>query len=36
MERKVEEAANFIFMQLIEHESGIYDKHHPDYARQEK
>jgi hypothetical protein len=34
--RKVEEAANFVFVQLIEQESGIYDKRHPDYARRDK
>jgi hypothetical protein len=36
MARKVDEAANFIFVQLIEQEPGIYDKRHPDYARQDK
>jgi hypothetical protein len=35
MVRKVDEAANFVFMQLIEQEPGIYDKRHPDYARQD-
>jgi hypothetical protein len=34
--RKVDEAANFVFVQLIEKEPGIYDKRHPDYARQDK
>jgi hypothetical protein len=29
---KVDEAANF-FVQLIEKESGIYDKGNPDYVR---
>jgi hypothetical protein len=33
MARKVDEAANFIFVQLIEQEPGIYDKRHPDYAK---
>jgi hypothetical protein len=36
MARKVDEAANFVFVQLIEQEPGIYDKRHPDYARQDK
>jgi hypothetical protein len=31
MARKVDEAANFVFVQLIEQ-----DKRHPDYARQDK
>jgi hypothetical protein len=34
--RKVDEAANFVFVQLIEEEPGIYDKCYPDYARQNK
>jgi hypothetical protein len=34
--RKVDEAANFVFLHLIEQESGIYDKRHSDYARQNK
>jgi hypothetical protein len=34
--RKVDEAANFVFVQLTEQESGIYDKRHPDYARRDK
>jgi hypothetical protein len=34
--RKVDEAADFISVQLIEQEPGIYDKRHPDYARQDK
>jgi hypothetical protein len=34
--RKVDEAANFVFVQLIEQEPGVYDKRHPDYARQNK
>jgi hypothetical protein len=32
--RKVDEAANFVLVQLIQQESGIYDKRHPDYARR--
>jgi hypothetical protein len=36
MARKVDEAANFIFVQLIEQEPGLYDKSHPDYARRDK
>jgi hypothetical protein len=36
MAKKVDEAANFILVQLIEKEPGIYDKHHPDYARRDK
>jgi hypothetical protein len=36
MERKVDEVANFVFVQLIEQEPGIYDKCHADYARQDK
>jgi hypothetical protein len=34
--RKVDEAGNFVFVQLIEQEPGIYDKRYPDYARQDK
>jgi hypothetical protein len=34
MARKIDEAANFVFVQLIEQEPHIYDKCHPDYARQ--
>jgi hypothetical protein len=33
---KVDEAANFVFVQLTEQESGIYDKCHTAYARQDK
>jgi hypothetical protein len=33
---KTDEAANFVSVQLIEQETGIYDKRHPDYARQDK
>jgi hypothetical protein len=36
MARKFDEAANFVFIQLIEQEPGIYDKRHPDYARRDK
>jgi hypothetical protein len=36
MVRKVDEAANFVFVQLIEQESGMYDKRNPDYAGQNK
>jgi hypothetical protein len=32
---KVDEAANFVFVQLIEQEPGTYDKCHVDYARQD-
>jgi hypothetical protein len=33
---KVDDAANFVFVQLIEQEPCIYDKIHPDYARRDK
>jgi hypothetical protein len=36
MAQKVDEAANFVFVQLIEHEPGICDKRHSDYARRGK
>jgi hypothetical protein len=36
MARKVDNTASFVFMHLIEQESGIYDKSHADYARQDK
>jgi hypothetical protein len=38
MARKVDEAANFVFVQLIEQEPAIYmyDKRHADYARRDK
>jgi hypothetical protein len=36
MARNVDEAANFVFMQLTEQEPGIYDKCNPDSARQDK
>jgi hypothetical protein len=34
--QKVDEAANFGFMHLIEQEPSIYDKCHPGYARWDK
>jgi inosine/xanthosine triphosphate pyrophosphatase family protein len=36
MAGKVDEAENFVLVQLIEQEPGIYDKRHPDYARRDK
>jgi hypothetical protein len=36
MARKVDETANFVFVQLIEQKPAIYDKCHTDYARQDK
>jgi hypothetical protein len=36
MARKVDEAAAFVFVQLIKQDPGIYDKCHPHYARQYK
>jgi hypothetical protein len=36
MARKVDEAANFVFVQLIVQEPAIYDKRHADYARRDK
>jgi hypothetical protein len=36
MARKVDVAANFLSVQLIEQEPGIYDKRHPDYGRHDK
>jgi hypothetical protein len=36
MAREVYEAANFVLVQLIEQEPGIYDKRHPEYARRDK
>jgi hypothetical protein len=36
MARKVDEAANFVFVQLIEQESDMYYKRHLDYARWDK
>jgi hypothetical protein len=34
MARNVDEAANFVFVQLIEQEPGIYDKRYPDYPKK--
>jgi hypothetical protein len=34
--RKIDEAANFVFVQLIEQEHGIYGRRHTDYARRNK
>jgi hypothetical protein len=34
--RKVDEAANFVFVQLIKQEPGVYDKRHPGYAKDVK
>jgi hypothetical protein len=34
--RKVDEADNFVFVQLLEENPGIDDKHRPDYARRDK
>jgi hypothetical protein len=36
MARKTDEAANFVLVQLIEQEPGIYNKRYPDYARRGK
>jgi hypothetical protein len=36
MSGKVDEAANFVFVQLIEQKPGIYDKCHADYVRRDK
>jgi hypothetical protein len=36
MAQKADKAANFVFVQLTEEQPGIYEKHHPDYARQDK
>jgi hypothetical protein len=36
MARKVDEAPNFVSVQLIEQEPGIYDKRHTDFARADK
>jgi hypothetical protein len=36
MAQKFHEAANFVFVQLIEQDPGIYDKRHPDYGRRDK
>jgi hypothetical protein len=34
--RKVDGAADYVFVQLTEKEPGIYDKRHPDYTRRNK
>jgi hypothetical protein len=36
MTRKVDEADNFVSVQLIEQEPSVYDKCHADYARRDK
>jgi hypothetical protein len=36
MARKVDEAADFVFVQLIEQEPGVYDKCLPDCARLDR
>jgi hypothetical protein len=36
MPRKVDEAAEFVFVQLSEQELDVYDKRHPDCARWDK
>jgi hypothetical protein len=36
MARKVDEAVNFVFVQLTEQEPGVYDKCHADYTRSDK
>jgi hypothetical protein len=36
MARKVDRAVHFVFVQLTEQETGIYDKRHSSYARQDK
>jgi hypothetical protein len=36
MAQKVDEAANFVFVQLIEQEPAINNKCHPDYARKDE
>jgi hypothetical protein len=36
MAQRVDEADNFVFVQLIEEKRGIYDKRHPDYAMQDR
>jgi hypothetical protein len=35
MAQKIDEAANFVFVQLTEQEPGTYDKCHPDYATRD-
>jgi hypothetical protein len=34
--RKADEGDKFVFVQLIVQKPAIYDKRHPDYARQDK
>jgi hypothetical protein len=34
--QKIDKAADFVFVQLIEQEPGIYDRCHPDYSRQQE
>jgi hypothetical protein len=34
--RKVDEAANFVSVQFIDQQPGLYDKRHLDYARRNK
>jgi hypothetical protein len=34
--RNVDEAANFVFVQLIQQEPGKHDKFHANYARRDK
>jgi hypothetical protein len=36
MARKADEAANFVFVHLIEQEPCVYGKYHADYARRDK
>jgi hypothetical protein len=33
---EIDEAANFVFVQLTEQEPGVYDKRHSDCARRDK
>jgi hypothetical protein len=35
MEWKIDKAANFVYVQLVVHESAAYDEYRPDYARQD-
>jgi hypothetical protein len=35
MAQKIDEAANFVFVQLTEQEPGTYDKCHPDCATRD-
>jgi hypothetical protein len=36
MARTVDEVANYVFVQLIEQEPGVYEKRHTGYARRDK